>query len=93
MTSKLNKSKLGYCYSRVNDDNIYDDSSILNADNICDYCKSTLTCNYRDEKGIDNRRCFRYLTNGSRCDCILFCDIGDGARTVKRCLLFHGKTP
>lgn len=93
MTSNLNKSKLGYCYGRINDDNIYDDSSVLNTDNICDYCRETLSCNYRDEKCKDNRRCFRYLSSGSRCECILFCDTNDTSRTVKRQLLFYGKTP
>lgn len=91
MISKLNKSRMCFCYGKLIDNNTYDDSYILGLDIACHYCTID-SCNYYDEKGSDNRRCFRYLSNTTHFDCILYCGMDTNTESRKRDLLYHSRS-
>ena len=92
MVSKLNRSKVSFCYSKLMDNNFHDDSYVLGSSKACYYCRLDQICNYFDEKGNDNRRCFRYLSNGTAFDCILYCPVETNEQSRIRNLLFHSMT-
>ena len=91
MTSRLNRSNICFCYGRVDDNNIYDDRSILGSDIACSYCLLGPRCKYYDEQGHDNRRCLRYLSYGTRFVCVLYCGMGTDDETRKRNILFRSQ--
>lgn len=91
MTSKLNECQVCFCYGKKDNENKYNDSYILGYDKVCHYCKLSTVCNYCDEEGHDNRRCFRYLSNGTQFKCILYSIKGTNTDSRKRDLFFHSK--
>lgn len=92
MVSKLNRSKMSFCYGKLTDKNFYDDKYILGLSKACDYCNLDQICNYYDKEGNDNRRCFRFFSNGTSFECILYCTIETHAQSRIRNTLFHSIT-
>ena len=91
MPSRLNKSVVCFCNGKINDYNIYDDSYTLRYNKVCHYCSLNQKCNYFDIKGNDNRRCFRYLSNGTEYDCILYSSADIYTRSRQGDLLFNSR--